>query len=381
MTLASEIQTPSDSGTERSEIIPEPRAPVAHNAARSVTRNQFLVGALCGIAAAIIYTSANVCLRLVNDLDSFLVSTVRAVPTLALVLPMLAVRAFRNQPLVIRGNHVWLLAVCGIAGQLFGNVCFQHSLKIVGIAIAVPLILGTMILSGAIISWIVLGERLKWFTTAGMAVVLVALVCVAFGARTAQASAGLAESSLQAVSNWELALAILGNCAGGVAYAVMGVVMRRSFKAGMPVETAILVVSLVGMVLLGGLTATRMSVEEVLQIGSRGWQLMLLAGLFNGLAFFALSIALRYLNVLFVHMINASQASLAFLAGVIYFHEPNSAFIQFGLLLTVVGLLIAGFPASRRNKRTMPNPSADGTAPTSSLDDSNAIENAKTESD
>jgi drug/metabolite transporter (DMT)-like permease len=69
------------------------------------------------------------------------------------------------------------------------------------------------------------------------------------------------------------------------------------------------------------------------------WQLMLLAGVGNALSFVALTISLRLTSVVYVNSLNATQAAMAALAGLLFFGEVLSPWLLVGLVLTVVGLL------------------------------------------
>jgi drug/metabolite transporter (DMT)-like permease len=244
-------------------------------------------------------------------------------------------------------HRIPYLIAAGVCGQLFGNVCFQASLHIVGIAVAVPLVLGSMIVSGAFIGWFVLGERVTRRTMVGIVLLIVALGIISMGAGAVQEKVGAESSGLHQVSTAILLLALAGNIAGGISYSIMGTVMRRSFQQGMLPEMAMLVLSIVGFVLLGFISTFRIDLQSIQLIRSLDWIAMGFAGVFNALAFFALSIALKNLNLISVHMLNATQATLALLAGFLIFNEPMTIYLPVGLAFTVVGLLVAGYRKGR----------------------------------
>ena len=66
---------------------------------------------------------------------------------------------------------------------------------------------------------------------------------------------------------------------------------------------------------------------------------MLMAGVFNYVAFVALVYALQEASVYFVNALNASQTGMAALAGVFLFGEPFTYSAAIGIGLTIVGLL------------------------------------------
>jgi hypothetical protein len=74
------------------------------------------------------------------------------------------------------------LAIASIIGQLLGNVMFQWSLGVVGIALAVPLTLGTMILSGALMGRIVLHEPVTVQMALSTVVLIGAIFVLSLGA-------------------------------------------------------------------------------------------------------------------------------------------------------------------------------------------------------
>jgi multidrug transporter EmrE-like cation transporter len=67
--------------------------------------------------------------------------------------------------------------------------------------------------------------------------------------------------------------------------------------------------------------------------------MMLAAGVLNALAFVALTRALQLMPLVYVHALNATQATMAAVAGVLIFGEAQSSFLVSGLVLTIAGLL------------------------------------------
>ncbi len=315
-------------------------------------------GIACGIAAAITYTVANMCLRSVSQLDPVLVSAARGLPSIAWFLPLVLWRWWNSQPLWASRGQLLTLVVAGAAAQLLGNVTFQYSLGVVGMAVAVPQVLGMMIISGAVIGYLVLGERISWQTGFGIACLLLALGCFALGGSSAQAVVDMrsgsdaGDPSVSRLASLRLVLALAGNLAGGFAYAVMGSIMRRTMQRGMPVESMLLLLSTVGCTLLGSWAATRISMDQLWAIDRSDWWRMLLAGCFNTLAFYTLAVSLRHIPLVMVHMLNASQATMAAMAGWLLFGEPLTSYLVTGLVLTIFGLSVAGYRG--RNSRGQP---------------------------
>ena len=67
---------------------------------------------------------------------------------------------------------------------------------------------------------------------------------------------------------------------------------------------------------------------------------MLLAGVLNAFAFLTLTKALQLTTVVYVNSLNATQATLAAIAGVIFFGEALSGELGLGVLLTIAGLMM-----------------------------------------
>jgi drug/metabolite transporter, DME family len=316
-------------------------------------------GIACGIAAAVTYTVANMCLRSVSQLDPVLVSAARGLPSIAWFLPVVLWRWWNSQPLWASRGQLLTLVVAGAAAQLLGNVTFQYSLGVVGMAVAVPQVLGMMIISGAVIGYLVLGERISWQTGFGIACLLLALGCFALGGSSAQSvvdirsGTDVGDAAVNRLASLRLVLALAGNLAGGFAYAVMGSIMRRTMQRGMPVESMLLLLSTVGCTLLGSWAATRISLEQLWAIDQSDWWRMLLAGCFNTLAFYTLAISLRHIPLVMVHMLNASQATLAAMAGWLFFGEPLTSYLVTGLMLTIFGLSVAGYRGRNGTRRSL----------------------------
>ena len=68
--------------------------------------------------------------------------------------------------------------------------------------------------------------------------------------------------------------------------------------------------------------------------------MMILAGLANALAFFALAKSLQLIEVVHVNALNASQVAMAAVAGVVLFNESLTTPLVVGVLLTGFGLLL-----------------------------------------
>jgi drug/metabolite transporter (DMT)-like permease len=299
--------------------------------------NHLAWGTLCGLGSALGYTAANICLRAATNCDPIWVSAVKAVPTALFVAPWLLVLAWRGQKILPRGDVLGKLVLAGLVGQLGGNVLFQYSLGVIGVALTVPLTLGTIILGGAILGRIVLQEPLTQKTLASIFVLIVAISVLSLGADDAHRSVvGLAASA----DPWQLTRGVAAAVTSGVAYAILGVVIRYGVTGRVSVPVTLGVISLAGIVSLGAGSLWRIGWQGMLDTSGRDLQVMVLAGLFNAVAFLAIAKSFQFASVVYVNALNATQAAMAAVAGVLFFQEAKSAELGLGVILTVVGLLL-----------------------------------------
>lgn len=304
-------------------------------------------GTVCGLIAAVGYSAANVGLRAVAHCDPVWVSAVKAIPTVVLVAPWLVVRARRGLPVWPPWRMIVALSVAGLIGQIGGNVFFQWSLGIVGIALAVPLCLGGQIISSAIFGRIVLGEGITWRMAGAIVLLMTAVFVLSAGAGEAQRSV----AATAAQNNWPLLVAgVAAVCSSGIAYSVLGVVIRRGVQREVSLSSILFIVCLVGLVALGAMSFARIGIAEMRATASADFGMMLLAGVCNAVAFLSLTKALQLTSLVYVNALGATQATMAALAGVMFFGEARSTALLTGVALTIVGLLLMSRSQPRRSQ-------------------------------
>jgi len=228
------------------------------------------------------------------------------------------------------------LGFAGLLGQLGGNVLFQWSLGVVGLALAVPLCLGGQIISSGILGRAILGESVTARHALAIGVLIVATVVLSSGAADAHRTVAASLDAPPAV--WELAAGVAAAAISGFAYAVLGVVIRHSVKGTTSIAATLFVVCVVGLVALGAWSPLRIGWNAMRDTPWHDLGPMLLAGAFNFGAFWALTKALQLTPVVYVNALNVTQASLAAVAGVMIFHEAPSLGLMLGIALTAVGL-------------------------------------------
>jgi drug/metabolite transporter (DMT)-like permease len=118
------------------------------------------------------------------------------------------------------------------------------------------------------------------------------------------------------------------------------VVIRYGVKGRASLSITLFTVSLAGVVSLGLWSHWRIGWQGMWNTSPDDFGMMMLAGIFNAVAFLALTKALQLANLVYVNALNATQATMAAVAGVLIFHEAPSPELAFGVLLTIAGLLL-----------------------------------------
>ena len=294
-----------------------------------------MLGTVYGLASAFVYTCANAFLRSVDHCDPFWVSAVKAVPTAVAMTPVILVMRQRGQRVWPGFKLAAAIAGGGLLGQVGGNVCFQWSLDKIGVAMAVSLCLGGMILAAAILGRLFLAEPVTLRAAAGLGLLLVAIAVLGLGAEEAGRSVSHVKFSPLLV-----AAGVAAACCSGVFYATLNVILRHCFLRGAPLPTTLCIVSVMGLASLGLMSWLRIGHGGMLQTAPADLVLMLAAGVCNTVAFVTLTKSLQLTSVVYVNALNATQATLAAVAGVVIFHEALSPWLTLGVGLTIAGLFL-----------------------------------------
>ncbi|MCS7468900.1 EamA family transporter [Stieleria sp. ICT_E10.1] len=352
-------------------------------------------GPVCGIASAVLYTLTNIALRNCVDVDAYLVSAVKAAPTVFVLGPLvgwLSIRPTSNRALsngtsangtsanrpspatlsrsALRRLPQFILA--SFLAQFFGNAAFQKALERIGLAASVPITLGVLIVGGAILGAVLLKEPVGRRKVIAMITLIVAVVVLSLPDRPVHEPLSLPLSdslsdSLSANAETiaagepalpepalpepalpepalpepiDLVVGSLWAAVSGLAYAFFGVTMRQTLQTGIPARNLMLISGVTGSVALWGFCFATLGHAVILSTSPSQWTLMVTAGCLNFSAFVAITTALRLLPVVAVNLINASQVAMAGVAGVILFDEPITTRLAVGIALTFVGLII-----------------------------------------
>jgi drug/metabolite transporter (DMT)-like permease len=311
--------------------------PLADATASDVARRQLLFGTLLGCVSAVGYTAANGFLKAAaeSELDPIWVSSVKTLPTVAGALPWLVWSWHRGHRLFPPPKVVVELLVAGLFMQLAGNVLFQWSLGIVGLAIVVPLCFGAIICSSVVLGCLWLRESVTRATVFSLGLIVAAIWILSLSANDAHQPI-----LQQAASTRRIAIAVVAACISGCAYGILGMVIRRAAIANASVAATTFLISGVGAVSLSMLSWQHQGWQGIEQTTADQWGLMVAAGICNFIAFVALTRALQITSLIFVNAINASQVAMAAVLGVLFFGENVSLGLLLGSALTVLGLLI-----------------------------------------
>lgn len=296
-------------------------------------------GIILGAVSSMGYSAANVFLRAVDDCDPVWVSCIKAVPTILVVLPWLVWR-YRNVERKICPRNLALgLVLLSMTSHFLGNVGFQWSLNKIGISLAVPICLGVLIVTGALVDWWFLKDRPSRRTLWSMMILITAVVVLSTGGKEAFAQL---KATLDAPDSnpYLLALAVGAVIVSGINYGFFGAVIKVVGNRGVSQPAIMTIISTTGFLFLLVISALNGSWEVDRNLELDHLFLMTLAGICNAIAFVALVSAIKILSVTRYNLVNASQAALGAICGAAIFDEPVSVWMVGGIILTVIGLMV-----------------------------------------
>ena len=337
----------NDSNTTPEELV----AP-APQAAGATTADLLLRGTLLAVFASFCYTASIIALRAVakDGLDwAAWVSCLKAVPTVAVALLVLGVQARRGTVVWPTRRMMIALIASGIAMQILGNLGFQWGLALGGMTLTVPLSQAALLISGAVLGVVAIGEHVSRRSSLAMSVLILAICLLSIDADPmANAVPGQAGATGQGGSGegGVILLTVALGLAAGIGWGQAGVVIRQVAKSGVSTAVTILLLSSTAILVLGGGVLVRQGPGWILEqtSGEEFW-IAMVAGAFTTLAFFALTMALKHISIVRANLINASQIALTSLAGFVLFDEPMTRLMIIGTGLTIGGLLLMDRPA------------------------------------
>ncbi len=326
--------------------LPDPRSLAPDPSFTPLNGNRTAVGgvAFC-LLSALGYTASNICMRQLaaSEHDPFWAVCIRELVTAAVVGGWLLYRAARGRPTLPCGRSLILLLMVGLLIQVAGNVCVQWSLGVVGLAVTIPAMFGAMIVGGAAIGRVLLGERVSARSLVAVAMLLGSLALLGIGAEAAGRS--IAEAKMISPRPLTIVLGVAAAGLAGAVYALLSAVLRRSVTGATPPTAAAFLVTGMGVVGLGPISVYRLGIDGLLGTPLEQFGLMIAAGVFNLIAFLSLIHGLQRTTVVHANAVNASQVAMAAVAGMLLFAEPPTVWLLLGVCLTIFGIVWIDRPA------------------------------------
>ncbi|PQO46587.1 DMT family transporter [Blastopirellula marina] len=295
------------------------------------------LGLVCGVLAGVGYSLTNICLKSLTGLDPVWVAFLKAIPTVAMFAPIAAWQVGTGRAPLPKASSVVILVAAAISSQLLGNALLQWSYGVIGIAMSVPLTVGTMIVVGVLISWWLLGEPLTRWQTWGTASLVLALLMLSLAGGDAIRAVMSTQSSW-----WMIVLGITSPMLSGSSYAFLSIAIRRGVSGEVSMFMTTSLICAVGIVVLGPLSLYTAGWEKIAATTWPEYGVLLVAGILNAGAFVALTLSFRYAPVIVGNAANSLQNPLSALAGIVIFHEAFSINLVFGVVLTVAGIVMMG---------------------------------------
>lgn len=306
------------------------------NAVRS---NPVGFGILAGVGAAVFYTGANIFLRETStQVPPLMVTFTKAAFTWLCCAPVFfwGLRFYPRKLPSAKATKALIGAALFV--QLAGSNGLQLGLALIGVALTIPLVMGTMVVSGVVLGRVFLREPIE----ALLALTILILAIALLSADAGKSHEHMQSEQMVLPATWTTAVGILAACLTGVTYSVLGVSIRRTLKDPVHPFTPIMFVTTTGILVLGPLAWLQLGWDGLSAFDAGQWRGMILGGVFNAAGFICLSYAFKHLNVIFVNAINVSQVALAAVAGITLFHEPATGFLIAGLIAMSGGFLLMG---------------------------------------
>ena len=334
---------PSDLTMTDSSEPPSHRSP--SDMADDDGQSEVRLGVILGLLSALAYTGANLALRHVaepNDVGWALwITANKAVPAALVGWVIILWRASKGMDAFPPRRLILPMILVGLLMQYGGNLTFQWSLSLGGLAVTVPLCFAALIVTGAWLGRVYLGDPVTPRTMLSIAVLIGAIVLLS-------SSAGEATSSRNAdASTFMVVLGILAALMAGTSYAVSGVMIRHLTKT-LTLSASIVVFSTVGVVVMGIHSLFQPGWDRIAATTPAQWGAIVAAGWMNALAFFAVAGSLKRISVTYANVINATQNAMCPAAGVLLFSEPPTTALVAGCILTVMGTLVIDNGNSRK---------------------------------
>jgi drug/metabolite transporter (DMT)-like permease len=271
--------------------------------------------------------------------------------TVFVVGPLLIYRAVRGLGVFPPVKILFILILAGLADQLLGNLGWQWSMGIVGLAVTVPAAFGVMIAGSAVSGRYLLGERVTPRSTWAIGLLLFSLVLLSLGAESAgemmakSSHASIADPG-QASNTLLVGEAVLVAGLAGAAYALLSIAIRHTMNSATQQSTLMFIITGMGVITLGPISIHRQGLDGLLATPREQIAWMVAAGFFNLLGFMGITKGLQLTTVVHANVLNASQVAMAAVAGILIFQESPNLWLLLGVALTLLGIFLIDRPVA-----------------------------------
>jgi drug/metabolite transporter (DMT)-like permease len=244
---------------------------------------------------------------------------------------------------------LFILLLAGLVDQLLGNLAWQWSVGIVGLAVTVPAAFGVMIIGSAIFGRFILGERVTPRSMGAIGLLLFSLILLSLGAESAgevmaKSSHASIADPVPASASLLVAEAVVVAGVAGAAFALLSIAIRHTMNAATQQSTLMFIITGIGVITLGPISIHRQGLDGLLSTSGEQLAWMVAAGFFNLLGFMGYTKGLHLTTVVHANVLSASQVAMAAVAGILVFQESPNLWLLLGVALTLTGIFLIDRP-------------------------------------
>jgi drug/metabolite transporter, DME family len=320
------------------------KMPLENPPPRKAALSPATLGVCCCALAAVSYTVANACLKRLSsmqEVDPVYVTCFKESMAFSFAVLWMIWRVFRRLPVFPPLKEAGILLGVGLAVQFIGNLGFLWALGKIGLVVTIPANYGMQLLSSAVFGRLILGEKVTFRSAFALGLLLAALVFLGFGAETTGKAATTPDTPSHSTT---IFLAVAAASLAGVVFSGLSIAIRRCSKVAVEQSALLFLVAGMGVVALSPLSLYRYGLDGLLAIPSNAYSWMLAAGFFNVIGFLGIAKGLQLTTVVHASMLNASQVAMSAVAGILCFREAVNPWVIFGVVVTVVGILLIDRP-------------------------------------
>ncbi|MCL2006142.1 MAG: DMT family transporter [Planctomycetaceae bacterium] len=343
-------------------------------------------GTIFTFLSTLLFGVSNVVMRYLTgpeyEIDQYWALFYKEAIGLALLLPWLTFRLMQGRYRFTSFRLVCLLVLAAVICQLIGAPLHVLGFAIIGLIITVPLVQSATLLGVAVLGYFIYGDSLSRKRKIAIAILIVAVTVLSIGKEMSAPTPSQGGSGVEAGL---FLLVAIGTVIAGVAYAVYLVMLRHalrqnwkdensawlSFKvfhwvgydydkktgeppaeklySPFPVTLMMAIVFIVGVIIFAVFIISRQGVSGFYDVPYWSWQVILISGVCNMLAFFFQIQGLRMTSAVQASLVAVSQMVILSLVGFWFFREAINVVVMMGLGLTVYGILLSAKPERPRN--------------------------------